>query len=157
MDFISTASVTAALAIVFGITVPAAAREKPIKRSELPPAVEQTVAEQTRGATIHGISMETEDGRKAYEVAMTIDGHARDILIDAAGHVIEVEDEVVFDTLPEPVKSGLLKKAGTRSIIRVEALTKNGALVAYEAVVKRSLGTTEIQVGPDGKPLSRPE
>jgi len=153
----TTASVTAALALVVGLGTSASAREKAVKRSELPPEVERTVAEQTRRATIHGISVETEDGRTVYEVAMTIDGHERDILIDTNGLVLEIEDEVAFDGLPEAVKTGLRKKAGTRAIVRVESLTKNGALVAYEAIVKRILGTTEIQVGPEGQPLARPE
>ena len=141
--------------VVMVATVHAA--ETKIKRSELPPAVEKTVAEHSKGATITGLSTETEDGKKIYEAAFTIDGHARDISIDKQGTLIEVEDEVALGSLPPAVKEGLTKAAGTGTIGKVESLTKKGKLVAYEAVVQRGQKRTEIQVGPDGQKLAHPE
>ena len=41
----------------------ASAQEKRIKRSDLPPAVEKTVAAQSKGATIKGFSTEKENGQ----------------------------------------------------------------------------------------------
>jgi hypothetical protein len=41
----------------------ASAQEKKIKRSDLPPAVEKTVAAQSQGATIRGFSTEKEKGQ----------------------------------------------------------------------------------------------
>ena len=40
---------------------------------------------------------------------------------------------------------------------KVESLTKQGKLVAYEAVVTAGTKHHEIQVGPDGKKLAHPE
>ena len=40
------------------LTGSALAQEKKIKRSELPPAVEKVVVEQSKGATVHGFSEE---------------------------------------------------------------------------------------------------
>ena len=40
---------------------------------------------------------------------------------------------------------------------KVESLTKNGKLVAYEAIVSTGTGKSEIQVGPEGKPLAHEE
>ena len=42
-------------------------------------------------------------------------------------------------------------------MIQIESLTKNGSLVAYEAVVKRGVKRSEIQVGPNGEKLVRPQ
>jgi len=135
----------------------AQAQERKIKRAQLPPAVEKAVAEQTQGATIKGFSTEIEKGKRVYEVAMTISGHGKDILVDSKGNVIEVEEEVAMDSLSQPVKDGLTKAAGAGTISKIESLTKNGALVAYEAVVKRGAKHSEIQVGPNGEKLAHPE
>src|SRR6266516_780886 len=44
-----------------------------------------------------------------------------------------------------------------RDVTSGAALTKRGALVAYEAHVRTGTKRSEIQVGPDGKPLAHPE
>src|SRR5215831_14408258 len=80
------------------------AEEKKIKRSDLPPAVEKTVAEQSKGATIKGFATEVEDGKKLYEAEMIVNGHGKDISIDEKGNVIEIEEEVAIGSLPPTVK-----------------------------------------------------
>jgi hypothetical protein len=132
-------------------------QEKKIKRSELPPAVEKTVAAQSEGATIRGFSTEVEGGKRLYEVALNIEGRGKDILIDGRGNVVEVEEEVALDSLPAAVREGLARAAGRGTISRVESLTKRGKLVAYEAVVKTGARRREVQVGPGGEKLARPE
>ncbi len=133
------------------------AQEKKIKREALPPAVERTVAEQSKDATIGGFSTEMEKGKRLYEVALKVNGHGKDISMDADGNIIEVEEEVSMDSLPAEVKAGLMQAAGTGTIGKVESLTKKGQLVAYEAIVKTGTKRREIQVGPDGKKLAHPE
>ncbi len=148
----------ASLVIALATVSAAQAQEKKIKRSQLPAAVEKTVAEQSQqGATIKGFSTEIEKGKRVYEVEMTVNGHGKDILVDSKGNVIEVEEEVAMDSLSPAVKDGLTKAAGTGTISKIESLTKNGALVAYEAVVKRGAKNSEIQVGPNGEKLAHPE
>ena len=101
-----------------------------------PAAVEKTVAEQSKGATVKGFSKEVEDGKTIYEVELTVNGHGKDIAMDAQGNVVEVEEEIDMASLPPAVKDGLTKAAGKGTISKVETLTKKGKLVAYEAVVK---------------------
>jgi hypothetical protein len=133
------------------------AQEKKIKRDELPAAVEKTVAEQSHAATIKGFSTEIENNKAIYEVELTVNGHQKDISMDEQGNIVEVEEEVTLDSLPAAVKKGLIKTAGTGLIDKVESLTKNGKLVAYEAVVNDGAKHHEIQVGPTGKQLAHPE
>ena len=135
----------------------ASAQEKKIQRTDLPPAVEKTVAAQTQGATIHGFSSEQEKDQMYYEVEMTVNGHGKDVLIDTQGAVVEVEEEVALDALPPAVKAGLTAKAGKGTIGKVESLTKSGKLVAYEAHVTTAGKKSEVQVGPDGMALSHEE
>jgi hypothetical protein len=133
------------------------AQEKKIKRSDLPPAVEKTVAAQSTGATIKGFSAEKEKGQTLYEAEMMVNGHSKDVLIAADGSIVEIEEQVALDSLSADVKTGLQAKAGKGKILKVESLTKKGKLVAYEAKVDTDGKKSEVQVGPDGKPLDHEE
>ena len=131
--------------------------ENTIQRSELPPAVQKTVDQQSAGATVRGFSKEREKGKIFYEVELMVNGHSKDILMDSSGAVAEVEEEVAFDLLPATVKSGLQAKAGHGKIVTVESITKRDKLVAYEAKVATNGKKSEVQVGPNGQPLSHEE
>ncbi len=135
----------------------ASAQEKKIKRSDLPPAVEKTVAAQSAGATIRGFSAEKEKGQTFYEAEMMVNGHSKDVLIAGDGTVVEVEEQVALDSLSPEVKAGLQAKAGKGKLVKVESLTKRDKLVAYEAQVVTNGKKSEVQVGPDGKPLAHEE
>ncbi len=84
----------------------ASAQEKKIKRSDLPPAVAKTVAAQSAGATIRGFSAEKEKGQTLYEVAMTVNGHSKDVSMAADGSIVEIEEQVALDSLA-PSQSGI--------------------------------------------------
>ncbi len=131
--------------------------EKRLKRADLPPAVEKTVAGQSQGATIKGFSQETENGQIYYEAEMMVSGHSKDVTMSKDGSIVEVEEQVALDSLPAAVKQGLQSKAGQGKIVKVESLTKHDKVVAYEAKVQDNGKRKEIQVGPDGKPLDHEE
>lgn len=135
----------------------ASAQEKKIKRSDLPPAVEKTVAVQSKGATIRGFSTEQENGQTLYEVEMTVSGHTKDVSMAPDGTVVEIEEQVAPDSLSPEVKAGLQAKAGAGKILKVESITKKDKLVAYEAHIETNGKKSEVQVGPDGKPLDHEE
>ena len=135
----------------------APAQERKINRSQLPPAVEQTVAKESEGATIKGFATEVEHGQKLYEASLVVNGHTKGILIDRNGTIVEVEEQVAFDSLPADVKSGLQQKSASGKILKVESLTKHGKLAAYEAKVEANGKKKDIQVGPDGKALDHEE
>jgi hypothetical protein len=141
------------------VAVMAAAQEqeKKIKRSDLPAAVEKTVAAESAGATVKGFSQEKENGQIFYEAEMIVNGHSKDVLIDATGAVAEVEEQVALDALSTEVKTGLMAKAGKGKITKVETIKKRDRLVAYEAKVNTNGKKSEVQVGPDGKPLDHEE
>jgi uncharacterized membrane protein YkoI len=145
-------------AVLVGGTIAAMqAQSKKLERSALPPAVEKTVAAESHGATIRGFSTEVEDGKRVYEAKLTVNGHARVLEIDEQGNLLETEDEVSLASVPPAVQAGLMKAARRGTIEKVETLTKKGQLVAYEADVKTGAKRSEVQVGPDGKKLARPE
>lgn len=147
----------ATTSLLCALTLTAAAQEKKIQRSALPPAVEKTIQENSQGATIKGFSTELEHGKKVYEAEMIVNGHSKDIQIAPDGTLNEIEEEVAFDLLPATVKSALTTKAGSAKITKVESLTKQGKLVAYEAATLHGTKKGEIQVGPDGNKLAHEE
>jgi hypothetical protein len=147
----------ASVLVVLCSLTAAIAQEVKLRKPDLPVAVQKTVDQQSEGATVRGFSRETENGQTIYEAELTTHGHSKDISMDTNGNVLEIEEEVPFDSLPDGVKQGLTAKAGRGKIGKVESLTKRGKLVAYEAMVMTGTGKSEIQVGPDGKPLAHEE
>jgi uncharacterized membrane protein YkoI len=143
------------LATTLCISALGLAEEKTISRSDLPPAVEKTLQQQLKGATVKGFSAEKENGRVVYEAQLLVNGHTKDILLDASGTIQEVEEEVAFDSLPIEVKASLRARAKNGKITKVESLIKQDKLVAYEAQVEKNGKQSEIQVGPKGERLMR--
>jgi uncharacterized membrane protein YkoI len=118
---------------------------------DLPPAVQKTVQEQTKGAEIKSISKETEDGKTHYEIETMLNGKHRDLSIDTKGALIEVEDEIAIGSEPAIVHAVFAKKATGGRIVTVETVTSGGALVAYEAEYLDKNGRKrEVRVKPDG-------
>lgn len=136
------------------VTNTATAQERKITRRDLPAAVARTVTAQRHGARVRGYSVEKDSGQTFYEAELVVNGHSKDILIDTSGAVVEVEEQVTLSALPEAVRAGLRTGAGSGKITKVESITKRGQLVAYEAQVTTHGKRSEIQVGPDGKPLA---
>jgi uncharacterized membrane protein YkoI len=130
--------------------------EKPeakLKVKDLPPAVQKTVEEQSKGATMKGLSKEVENGKTQYELELMVKGHTKDMIIDESGTVLEVEESVSLASLPAAAKAGVLKGAGKGKILRVEALSKGGTLSVYEVQVQHGTKKSEFQVNPDGTPV----
>jgi uncharacterized membrane protein YkoI len=150
-------NITAALVVGMAMSSVSVAADKKITRAQLPAAVERTVAQQSRGAVIKGFSTEQEASKTVYEMELTVNGHGKDISMDAHGNVLEIEEEVALASVPADVQAGLTKAAGTGKIVKIESLTKQGKLVAYEADVQSGKKRREIQVGPQGQKLAHPE
>lgn len=128
--------------------------ERPVKMKDLPQAVQATVREQSKGATIRGLSQEVKDGQTFYEVSLRVKGHLKDVSMDVNGNVVETEEQVALASLPPAAKAEIVKQAGKGKILLVESITKNNAIVAYEAHVKTGGKLSEIKVDLDGKPVT---
>jgi len=138
----------AACAVFAGVCV---AQEKRVKLKDLPEAVQKTVNEQSKGATIKGLSKEVEKGQTLYELELSVDGHSKDVTMDAAGKVVEVEEQVQLSSLPEVVQTAIKQNAGTAQIQMIESVTRGGTLQYYEAHIKKGLKKSEFKIGTDGK------
>ena len=123
--------------------------EKKVKMKDLPEPVRKTVLEQTKGAQLKGVSKEVENGKTMYEAETVVHGRSRDFVIDAAGTVVEIEDEVALDSIPAPAKAAIEKSAGSGKILKVESVTK-GTTVTYEAELLKAGKKSEVAVAADG-------
>lgn len=108
---------------------------KKIKMADLPPAVKAAVTEQSKGATVRGLLMGTEKGKTYYEAELSLNDHARGVVFDAEGKVVEIKDVVKIEDVLASAHAGLMTIAGTGKVERVESLTRNGQLVGYEAII----------------------
>ena len=120
----------------FALAAFATAAESRVKMKDLPDAVRQTVAEQSKGATLKGLAKEVENGKTLYEAELVVNGRKKDVLIDPAGEVVTVEEEVTLGSVPARVRSAFEQKAGKRKITLGESITEHGKLVAFEARFK---------------------
>ena len=140
---------TICLAIA-AISVGAIAAEKKLATKDLPPVVQKTVQDQTKGAEIKGLSQETEKGKTSYEIETMVNGKHRNFVVDAKGTVIEVEDETAIDNIPGAAKAAIEKKAAGGKIGIVETMTR-GTATMYEAAYTSKDGKKhEVLVKPDG-------
>jgi hypothetical protein len=76
--------------------------------------------------------------------------------MDSTGAVVEIEEEIDMASVPPAVKAEIEKHVGGGKITMVESVTKNDAIVAYEAHIKIGRKRSEVKVGPDGQ-LIAPE
>ncbi len=124
-----------------------AAAEKTITMAQLPASVQKAANENLQGGVIKAASKETEMGQTFYEVETVRAGHTRDLLFDASGQLVSVEEEMAPDAVPAPVRTTL---ATYGTILKVESVTK-GSTVTYEGLVHRGGKRSELMVDGDGK------
>ncbi len=137
------------LYVVMLVAFAVLAAEKKVKLEELPPAVQTAIREQTKNATLVGLSTEKQKGKTVYEAETRVGSRSRDLLIDQTGSVIETEEEVDMEIVPTPARSAIQKRAAGGTISKVEKVT--GAAISYEAVIRTKAGkTVEYAVNPDG-------
>jgi hypothetical protein len=144
-------------ALVFVFVLDLGAQEKRLRKMDLPLAVQKTAAEVSQGAEVKGYSSEMEQGHLQYEVELSVAGHSKDVTIAPDGAVLEVEEQVELASLSSAVQGCLQNKAGVGRITMIESITKRGALVAYEAHVRKDKKHFDIQVGPNGEDLAHQE
>ena len=124
--------------------------ETKLTLSSLPAAVRKTAEEQTKGATIRGISKEVAEGKTVYEIETKANGRNRDLIIGADGTLLVTEEQVPLTALPAPVRATLEKSAGKAKILLIETVTLRDSLAYYEAQVSAGGKRSEIKVGPAG-------
>jgi len=125
------------------------ASETRVQMKDLPEPVQKTVREQTKSAKLRGLAKEVEKGKIFYEAETTVNGKSRDILIDATGAIVEVEQATTLESIPDAAQKAFKRAAGYGKILTVETVIK-GSVVSYEAVVQKGGKKSEVAVNADG-------
>lgn len=143
MKFVASLAVFAALLV--------ADSEVKVKMQDLPAPVRKAAQEQLKNATLVGLNKEVEGGKTVYEVETRVNGHSRDVSLDAKGSVVEIEEETDIAAIPAAAREALTKLAAGGKMGKVETVT-SGAAVSYETVVTRGGKRKEVAVNADGSP-----
>jgi uncharacterized membrane protein YkoI len=155
------------LAATLGGQTPPATQQKPsvrvrastveaadgkIQLKDLPPAVKATVEAETKNATLKGLSKEKEHGKTVYELESLVGGRTRDLMIDAAGKVYVVEEQLDVENAPPVVRSALEARG---RIVTLESVTEGGK-THYEGQVQTKAGRrVAIELDADGKAIKK--
>lgn len=131
-------ALSAGFVIAVLAVVPASASpDRKVARKDLPAAVEKTLAQETAGATIAAISSEPCEGPTrgtCYEIETKQGSHSRDLVIDAAGNVVEIEEGVELAAVPEPVQHAAARLG---RVIAAEKVTR-GSETSYELRIEKA-------------------
>ncbi len=112
-----------------------ASQERSVKESEVPAAALTTLKKLAGSATITEFAEEFEHGSKFYEGSWKgPDGHV-DVLVTAAGDLVEVEESVPADKVPASVRAAAEKGAGKGARITFEKKTMILYEIHFEKVV----------------------
>jgi len=141
---------TAALAL----TSCAYAAEHSVPCNTLPEAVQQHSKSLLEpGTTVKGCVKDGSGSKITYEMELVTPKGSKDVTFSPAGDVLEVEQQVDPSTLPPPVAAAFAKAAGGGTLGKVESLTRQGQLIAYESTIEKGGKHRELAFRPDGAPM----
>lgn len=142
----------AALSCVLAASLAAQDSETKIKLQDLPPAVQAAVRENSKGATLKGLTREVENGATRYEAELKVNGRTRDVTFDESGKIVAVEQEVSLASIPAPAREAIRKSLARGKLLLVETVTSAGTTY-YEAHIRTQGKETEVKVDAGGQPV----
>jgi hypothetical protein len=124
--------------------------ETHVSCNTLPAAVLHQAKIEAGDATIHGCVKDKENGKLIYEVETLADGRSKDIVLDASGSVLEVEQEVAASSLPAAVSDAIARAAHGAKVGKIESVTRGGAISSYETTIVEKGRRREVAFNPQG-------
>jgi hypothetical protein len=130
------------------------AQEQEIPCDDVPSAVRAAFERAYPKASVNSCAKEVEAGKIAYEIASREGGTGRDVLFEADGGLILVEETVAFRDVPDPVQRAVHEMYPDGVITLAEKIMRD-ATVLYEFRVKDRDGLEEIVFDGSGKQVER--
>ncbi len=143
-------SLVVATILVAGISL--FAQEKKINTKDVPANVMTTFQKAYPKAVVKGTSIETEHGKKFYEIESMEGSKHIDLLISTAGKITEIEETISTDQIPGSVMKTLGAKFKGLKVEKAEKVT-HGAVSDYELVIESKSGKHEVKLNTAGKLL----
>ncbi len=133
----------------FLFTVSLLAQEKKIDKKDLPKEVLTSFQKSYPNAEIKGASIEKEQDKTYYEIESMDGKQGRDLLYTKDGKVVELEETLSSNDIPDVVKESVMKKYPEGKIQKTEKLTKKDK-ISYEVVVKYDGKKSEVVLDSKG-------
>ena len=122
--------------------------DKPVKFSDLPPAVAKAMKDAAGDAELKDLEFGNEDGTPAYEAVWTANGHKHEIAVAKDGKVLSLEEIISLEEAPDAVRAAIVKEAGENKV-----LEKGKTFI--EATIQHGKGKVEVRFSEAGKVLER--
>ena len=146
--------ITAAFAALLTVTGQTNAAEQELSKNEVPKAVLEAFEKSNPNATKVEYEKEMFEGKAAYEVEVKGNGKEYEFLYSAEGVLLQKEEEIDVNALPEPVVKAIQKAHPKAKIKEVEKLMKpDGTLTGYEVEIKMAKKEIELELDVNGKIL----
>src|SRR5207245_1806439 len=98
---------------------------------------------------------EKERGKTFYEAETRLNGRGRDLRIDPAGHVVEIEEEVDMTRVPDAVRTAIKKRTAGGTVTKIESLARRDQRIyAYEVEAKMGGKRRSFKISPRGRLLA---
>ncbi len=138
--------------LVVGVGLAAAVRgQGNLKIEDLPAPVQETVRNETKTAKLAGLSKETEKGKVVYRVETKVGNSTRELVVNAAGKVTAVEEEISINSVPAAAREIIEKRAAGGQIKRVEMVMAPGEVAPfYQAMIETKGKSSEVAVNANG-------
>jgi hypothetical protein len=138
---------------VLALSSCAYAAEHSVPCNTLPAAVQQRSKSLLEpGTTLRGCVKDVSAGKITYEIELLTSQGSKDVTVSPQGEVLEVEQQVDPATLPAPVAAAFAKAATGGKLGKVESLTRQGQLIAFESTIEKGGKHHEVAFRPDGAP-----
>jgi hypothetical protein len=143
------ASLCVVLLLLTGLAL-AKDQETKIHKKDLPAVVQKAFERDFPLAKITGAARENENNVEYYEITTTEHGTKRDVLYQADGGLVSVEEVIHLRDLPTVVRDGVMKAYPKGKIKSAEKITR-ASISSFEVVVKDGKRSYELAVAADGR------
>ena len=128
------------------------AQEKEINEKDVPAKVIAVFQKAYPKAIVKGTSIETEHGKKFYEIESMEGSKHIDLLITSAGKINEIEEIISANQIPGSVMKTLETKFKGLKVEKAEKVT-HGSVSNYELLIESKSGKHEVKLNDAGKVL----
>jgi uncharacterized membrane protein YkoI len=138
--------------VLVGLSFAAAlTAQNTVKIEDLPAPVQETVRNETKNAKLLGVAQEGEKGKTLYRVETRVGDKGRDLVVNPAGKITAVEEEISINAVPGGAREVIDKKAAGGQIKRVEMVVALGETEPFYQVEIESKGKiSEFNVKANG-------
>ena len=149
----------ATLAIIALAASTLAAHAKSVTLAEVPPAVQETIKANVRGATIEEIDVLTVDGRTLYVSEVDLPGDRDlDVHVSAEGQLIKTKEDIVITEAPAAVQDAVKKlEAEGGKLDDIDKEVAAGKATYHVDINRDKVADLDVVLAEDGSVISRQE